>query len=62
MKKLITALLALGLIPVLTGCAEKCAFCDQKIQGEGYEFENQEFCDETCARDYIIEDLFDGPE
>ncbi len=62
MKKLITALLALALMLALTACGKECAFCGKPIDGDGYEFENQEFCDEGCARDYIIEDLFDGPE
>ncbi len=33
----------------MTACSAKCAFCEEKIDGKGYEYEGKKYCNEICA-------------
>lgn len=49
MKKILVSLMAVAMLLSMAGCAKKCAYCDEKIDGEGFEYEGQKYCNELCA-------------
>ena len=49
MKKILVSLMAVAMLLSMTACGKKCAYCDEKIDGKGYEPEGEKYCNELCA-------------
>lgn len=49
MKKILVSLMAVAMLLSMTACGKKCAYCDEKIEGDGYEYDGEKYCNELCA-------------
>ncbi|MBE6924923.1 MAG: hypothetical protein E7466_06800 [Ruminococcaceae bacterium] len=49
MKKILVGALAVMMVLGMAACSAKCAYCNDKIDGKGYEYEGKKYCNELCA-------------
>ena len=49
MKKILVSLMAVAMLLSMAACGKKCAYCDSKIDGDGFEYDGKDYCNMICA-------------